>query len=49
MNIGHLIIEMSKWRDEKLGLIVDIVFLKHKNVIEPVLINFLIMSVREPR
>ena len=39
---------MSKWTDEKLGLIVNIVFLRHKNVIEPVLINLLIMSVREP-
>lgn len=34
---------------KKLGLIVNIVFLRHKNVIEPVLINFLIMSVRETK
>lgn len=39
---------MTKCTDEKLEWIGNTVFISHKNIIEQVLINLLIMSVTEP-
>lgn len=38
---------MTKCTDDKVELIVNRVFIRHKNIIEQVLINLLIMSVTE--